>query len=187
MIEGRTALQRIEYNRKRDSHSCGQQKAAGCTGIPMLAQRTHWRRCTNKDRKMQGKAVPDWYTDTKALQNSVKLHLTVGKVQYYCTLCSESLQQHMATICTLTTIIRMSKIAKTYFGSSFLIPDTIAVRILCDCSTKCSGSCIKTTIKDPYSAVSSQYHLLFNNKLKCPCDKKKSLPLFSSDFESVFA
>ena len=29
---------------------------------------------------------------------------------------------------------------KTYLGSSFLIPDTIAVRILCDWSTKCSGS-----------------------------------------------
>ena len=28
----------------------------------------------------------------------------------------------------------------TYLGSSFFIPDTIAVRILCDCSTKCSGS-----------------------------------------------
>ena len=31
-------------------------------------------------------------------------------------------------------------ILTTYLGSSFFIPDTIAVRILCDCSTKCSGS-----------------------------------------------
>ena len=31
-------------------------------------------------------------------------------------------------------------ILTTYLGSSFFIPDTIAVRILCDWSTRCSGS-----------------------------------------------
>ena len=42
------------YNKHmRDPHACGQEKAANCMGLPMLAQSMRWCMCMNKHSKTQ--------------------------------------------------------------------------------------------------------------------------------------
>lgn len=143
----------------------------------------HWHRYTNEHSKTQGNTVPDRYTAAKALQNSVKLHLTVWRVQLYPVLWKPS------TTCGHYLYTDHHNYDEQERLTSVL-PFSFLIQLLLEfCATaqlNALGPVYKQQLKIHTLLSAVNITFFYHEKLKCPCDKKNRF-LFSSDFESVFA
>ena len=135
----------------------------------------HWHRYTNEHSKTQGNAVPDRYTAAKALQNSVKLHLTVWRVQLYPVLWKPS------TTCGHYLYNDHHNYDEQERLTSVL-PFSFLIQLLLEfCATaqlNALGPVYKQQLKIHTLLSAVNITSFYREKLKCPCDKKKSLPFF---------